>query len=122
MKRILFTVLLLGTFKSLNTKIEAYGFKTNPPIVQLKEGESYSFEINSPINYRPLEVHEQNKEYVTLKCKQSRIITSNSTHQCKVTVKPNAPEGTLAVFQKIHNAPNKIIFHISVKKNKKDNG
>ena len=89
---------------------------TYTQIVELTPKQEYTFNVASSFKRAPVTVHEQNKDFVAVSCRNTTGVEVNATHTCTLSVIESAPkDSTFAIFQKETSAPDSILFHISVK-------
>ena len=85
-------------------------------IIELTPKQEYTFNVASSFKRAPVTVHEQNKDFVAVSCRNTTGVEANATHTCTLSVIESTPKNsTFAIFQKETTAPDSILFHISVK-------
>lgn len=114
MKHILFFSFIL--FHQASAKLEAYGLKVKKPLtplIKVNPNKTHRFQVTSHTRRKPVHVHFQNEDYVSVKChKMKNTKDGQHKHRCKMRFK-EVPQGSLAVFKKQPDGTDKILFHVS---------
>lgn len=88
---------------------------TYADVIKLSPKQEYTFTIKSEFKRAPVTVHEQNKDFVAVSCRNTADVEENTTHSCTLSITENAPKNsTFAIFQKKPVIPDNILFHVSV--------
>lgn len=83
-------------------------------IITLSQDTPYSFSVTSSHKKKPVIIHEQNKNYLKISCKPTDTLNNTYRHSCKIKAKPDAPEGTFALFLKTPENNLRRLFHVSI--------